>query len=268
MNYASARAQARGTTAPNDRSVHPRQGRTRRIACGLLLLALGVSCRSADPEGLRSDVPPPRVTLAEPIALGPNDIVHVGVYGHPELSSPDTLNGFGSRIDPTGRVHLPLVGGIEVAGLTLGEATARVTEALAEFVQEPRVHVSLLEWSARRFYVFGEVNRPGTFVLDRPMNAYQGLSLAGGFTRGADRDEVWLLRPEPVEAPERYRAYPFDAAHPSNDGLAALAPEDILFVRRTGAGRFADEVLPILSGISSSLSSVATVLLIEDRLDD
>ena len=241
---------------------------SRRLGALLLAATLASACQSSVPEDMVSAVPPAVVAAAGPVTLGPNDVVHVGVYGHPELSSPDTLNGFGSRVDPEGNLNLPLAGAVPVAGKSLTQAAEAVTAALATYVQEPRVHVTIVEWSARRYYVFGEVAKPGAFVLDRPLNAYQGLTLGGGFTRYADRDEIWLLRPEPRHAPERFRAFPIDGATPDSSGLAALEPDDVLFVRRTGTGRFADEVLPVLSGISSSLSSVATVLLIEDRLDD
>jgi len=251
------------------RASDAREARGRSLTSVLLLaglLAIAGACRSKAPSTRVADGPPEGDSAAT--TLGPNDVVHVGVYGHPELSSPDTLNGFGSIVDPEGRLNLPLVGGVPVEGLTLGEAANAVTEALGRFVQEPRVHVTIVEWSSRRFYVYGEVTAPGAYVLDRPLNAYQGLSLGGGFTRYADREAVWLLRPERDGDTLRYIAHAIDGERPADDGLAALRPEDVLFVRRTGTGRFADEVLPILTGISSSLSSVATVLLIEDRLED
>jgi hypothetical protein len=47
----------------------------------------------------------------------------------------------------------------------------------------------------------------------------------------------------------------------------ALRPDDLVFVRRSGAGKFTDEILPILAGISSSLSSAATLVLIDDQLN-
>jgi hypothetical protein len=49
-------------------------------------------------------------------------------------------------------------------------------------------------------------------------------------------------------------------------GFLALKPDDVLFARRNNAGKFSDEIMPYLVAASSSLASVATVLLIEDRL--
>ena len=201
---------------------------------------------------------------ASAFALGPNDLVDVSVYGHAELSTPRLGNQVGTRVGPDGKLSLPLVGPVAVGGLNLDEARAAVTEAFRPYVNDPKVDLSVIEWSARRFYVYGEVKQPGAFVMDRPLTVYQGLSMSGGFLAHADRAEIALLR----GTPEALEIHVIDGSTPDPSGLVALMPDDFLFVRRSGSGRFAQDVLPILSGIGSSLSSVATVLLIEDELSD
>lgn len=200
-----------------------------------------------------------------PVLLGPNDLLRVGVHGHPELSTPVLGNQPGVRVGPEGSLHLPLIGAVPVEGVTLAEARARIAEALTEYMHEPKVDVTVVEYGARQFYLFGEVMEPGPRVLDRSLTLYQALSLGGGFKRGADREQIVLLRGESADDLE---VHVFDAENPDPKGLCRIEPDDLIFVRRTGAGRFSEEVLPVLQGISSSLSSVATVLLIEDRLGD
>ena len=70
------------------------------------------------------------------------------------------------------------------------------------------------------------------------------------------------------QTPDGVEVHVIDGETPDASGLVALQPEDFLFVRRTGVGRFSEDVLPVLTGVSSSLSSVAPLLLIEDRLGD
>jgi polysaccharide export outer membrane protein len=189
-------------------------------------------------------------------ALGPQDLVRVGVYGH------DALGTAGTRVDVEGNLSLPLVGPVRVAGLSVSEARAAITAAYTEFVQQPRIDVSIVEPRSRRVYVLGEVAKPGAVELDRPLNVTQALALAGGFTARADRSEIVLLR----GTPEALEVEVFDSEGPSERGFLALRGDDIVFVSRSNAGKFADEILPYLQGISSSLSSLATVVLIEDRL--
>ncbi len=232
----------------------------------VLALAALLAAGCATPDLPSSFEPLPLVASAghEPFVLGPNDVVRATVYGHPELSTPLEAGIAGTAIDPEGLLSLPLVGAVPIAGLTLSEARERIAAEYASFLQEPRLDVSVVEYAARRFYLYGQVREPGAYVIDRPLTAYQALALGGGFTNNADRDEVVLLR----DLGDRVEVHVIDGATPDPSGFVRIRPDDFLFVRRTGTGRFAEEVLPILQGISSSLGSVATVLLIEDRIEE
>jgi protein involved in polysaccharide export with SLBB domain len=224
-------------------------------------LFLGACRLPAVPEHI--GLPVTAVPEPRPLPLGPNDMVRIGVFGHPELSTTVTPDGRGTRIDSEGNVQVPLVGPVHLDGLLPSEARVAVQDALAEvLVDEPVVDLAVVEYASRRFYVYGEVQKPGAYAIDRTLNAYQGLALGGGFTRTARRDDVLLVRA--VEG--GVEVIRLDGESPSAGGLVTLQPDDLLFVRRSGPGKFSDEVLPILSGLSSSLGSVATILLIEDRL--
>jgi|GEM_PF-1236898 len=235
--------------------------------CALILAQLlGAGCASPDvPAELRTPELLPADREARVFRLGPNDIVRCGVHGHPELSTPTSDRFDGTRVDPDGHLSLGLVGSIPVAGLTLEEARARITEAYAQYLKEPRIEFSLLEHAARRFYVYGEVAAPGAYVIDRPLNVYQALTFGGGFKPTAKRDEVVLLREHEGGEVE---VHVIDGEEIVSAGLMDVRPDDFLFVMRSGSGRFRDEALPILAGISSSLSSLATILLVEERLQD
>ncbi|MEL6429461.1 MAG: polysaccharide biosynthesis/export family protein [Planctomycetota bacterium] len=240
----------------------------RSISSTLLVALFGLVASACSlrpvPESL--EVPPTTLasTAPELMRLGPNDIVRAQVHGYPELSTPETAELTGTRVDPEGTVSLPLVGPVPVAGLTLPEARERVTAAYATYLKEPRLDFSVVEYAARRFYLYGQVAAPGAYPIDRPLNVYQALSIGGGFGPQADREEVVLMR----QTPDGVEVHVVDGETPDASGLVALQPEDFLFVRRTGVGRFSEDVLPVLTGVSSSLSSVATLLLIEDRLGD
>ncbi len=197
-----------------------------------------------------------------PVTLGPGDLVRVTVFGHPELSTPIVANPSGTRVDPEGNLSLPLIGSVVVKDLSVGAARTAVEAAFERYVKEPHVDLSVVEFSARRFYLFGEVMAPGSYVLDRPLDLYQALSYGKGFTPAARREEVVLLRGRPGNL----EVHVFDGETPSADALVVVQPDDFVFVRRSGAGRFSHEALPILQGIGSALGSVATLLLVEDQI--
>lgn len=233
------------------------------VSIGLTALALGACATPplSEPTA-RASTFSTQLEWGE-VVLGPGDVVRIGVFAHPELSTPYSQNPSGTRVDPEGNVALPLVGAVRIAGLSVGDARNAVAAALATYVKEPKVDVSVVEWSARRVYVLGEVARAGSFVLDRPLRALDALALAGGLNGKARHDEVVLLR----GTPEALEVHVFDASTPDARAFVALRDGDVVFARRSGAGRFSDEALPILQGIGSALSSIATLILIDDQLD-
>lgn len=192
------------------------------------------------------------------LTLGPGDRLAVKVLLHPEVSTVEA----GVLLDPAGQIDLPTLGPVALDGLTLDEARARLTDAFARYVREPRVSVTLLELASRRVYIFGEVERPGTYVLDRPLTALQALTLAGGFRPGADREQVALLRGDR----SALQVYFFDGATPGPDGLVAVQPDDFLFVRLSGAGTFRDQILPVVQSIVPPITGLASVVVVADQL--
>lgn len=194
------------------------------------------------------------------IVLGPGDRVSVVVFLHPESST----GAEGVLIDPEGRLDLPLVGTIQLAGLTPDEARARLTGELARYLRDPEVSFNVVQLASRRVYVFGEMERPGPYPLDRPLTALQALTLAGGFRPGADRDKVALLR----GSGEHLEVHFFDAATPGPDGMVAVQPDDFLFVRLSGAGTFRDQILPIVQSIVPPITGLASVVVVADQLNE
>lgn len=191
--------------------------------------------------------------------LGRNDQVHLAVYGHPQFTSPDG----GVRIAPDGTLSVPLLGGVKVLGKTVEEARLNIQTRLAEFLIEPSVTLSVVEYSSRRFYLFGEVNKAGPYVMDRPITALEALSMGEGFMTGANRETVVILRRHDEDDVEVIQ---FNAEIPGPDGLVQVHPDDLLFVSRNGVGNFSERVLPYLQGLGFTLSQMTSLTLAIDRL--
>jgi polysaccharide export outer membrane protein len=231
--------------------------------CAALLALLGAGCASMKaPPLAQGNVESAGGLTARPAVfrLGPGDRVAVTVFSHPESSTPAE----GVQLDLSGRLDLPLLGPLVLAGLTEDEARARITTELGRYLREPRVSLQLLEAASRRVYVLGEVDEPGPYVLDRPLTALQALSLAGGFRAGADRKTVALLR----GGPDALEVAFFDAATPGPDGMIPVQPDDMIFVRLSGAGTFRDQLLPIVQSLVPPFTALATLVLAADRLNN
>lgn len=196
--------------------------------------------------------------LPDPVLLGPNDLLQVVVFQHPEFQGEVTY-----RVSPEGAIHLPLAGSVQIAGKSVGEARRAVETALAQYLREPSAGLTVVEYGSRRVYVLGQVARPGPVVLDRPLTALEALSIAQGLAEGARRDRVVVLR---RHGPEDVEVYTFDAETPGPEAFVYLRPDDVVFAPRSGAGVFRDEALPILQGIGFTTGQIAAVAVAADQL--
>lgn len=235
----------------------------RRLVVGAVVASLALTSGCKAPPLVEGNVPPQTISSEfdwDAYALGTGDVLSVIVFGHPEFSTLER----GERVDLSGSINLPLVGAVPVANKTVEEARLSVRDALAEYVNDPAVTLSVVQYGSRSVYVFGQVNAPGAQVLDRPINALQALSLAGGFSNGADRAKIALMRSRGEELEVHY----FNAATPGVDGLVAVEPGDFIFVRQSGAGKFSEQILPYLAGAAPVIGTITNLFLVAEALDD
>jgi polysaccharide export outer membrane protein len=120
--------------------------------------------------------------------IGPEDLLEVQVFGVDQLSR--TV-----RVNSRGQVSLPLIGAIEVAGMTAQEAERAITGKLAEsYLQNPQVSLFIKEFTTQRVTIEGAVNRPGVYPLRGQGTLLTSIALAGGQGGMSDMKEVMLFR--------------------------------------------------------------------------
>ena len=161
--------------------------------------------------------------------IGPGDTLYVNVNGRPELSSPIPMSGgrlLGSRVDGRGMIRLPMVGSVEVAGLTVEQAQQRLQDAFSAYLREHWVVVEISEFRSQPVYLLGQFRNPGTYYLDRPYRLMQGLAMAGGMLETANLRSARLIRDD--------ETLPVDIFELLNMGRSNLnvwlRPGDTLFV--------------------------------------
>ncbi len=119
--------------------------------------------------------------------IGPEDILLIRVWREPELTGPVAVR-------PDGNITLPLVGDIQAGGLTPDDLTKAVVEKLSTLINAPQVMVSVQAVRSKKYFVSGEVNRPGLFPLITPVTVLEALSQAGGFREFADTKNILIIR--------------------------------------------------------------------------
>lgn len=98
----------------------------------------------------------------------------------------------GYLVDPAGKVEMPLVGKVQLTGLTLEEASRTINEKLSKYLKESTVNVRHLN---HKFTVIGEVARPGVYnLLDNHRTLPEVIGIAGDLTVYGRRDNVMIMR--------------------------------------------------------------------------
>ncbi|NOY78572.1 MAG: hypothetical protein GXO76_11950 [Calditrichaeota bacterium] len=100
-------------------------------------------------------------------------------------------------IRPDGKVNLPLLGDVQVAGFTPNQVDRNVTQKLKAFMSSAEVTVNVTSFGGHRYYVIGEVRNPGYFQLGKPITVLDAVQLAGGATTHASLNHVKIVRGDP-----------------------------------------------------------------------
>jgi polysaccharide export outer membrane protein len=196
------------------------------LLLGLLLASVAFSQDSAPRPASGTTSSPSSYVLTN------TDRIRVAIYQEDDLS-------LIARIDSQGRINLPLVGEVAIAGLKVGDAQAAIESAYRDgrFLRNPRVTISVEEYAAREVSIQGQVRSPGRYPLpiESSMTIIELVTRAGGFTDTAKGTAVRITR---INADGTKKNFEVDVeslikgrrgANVSDNSLI-LEPGDIIFV--------------------------------------
>jgi polysaccharide export outer membrane protein len=115
-------------------------------------------------------------------ALGAGDAIRILVFQNPDLTME-------TRLSENGFISYPLIGAIELGGLSLAAAETKLSSALQSggFLQKPQITITLTQVRNNQVSVLGQVARPGRFPLDTAGTRVSDmLASAGGVIPGGD----------------------------------------------------------------------------------
>jgi len=166
--------------------------------------------------------------IAQPdYPLGGGDDLRVLVFQNPELTTE-------ARVSGNGTITFPLIGEVQLGGLSIAAAEKKIATALKEggFVQKPQVNIVLVLVRGNQVSVLGQVTRPGRFPLETLNTRVSDmLAAAGGATPTGD--DVAILTGQRDGKPFRKEIdIPalFLGDKPEND--VVLAGGDSIYVHR------------------------------------
>jgi polysaccharide export outer membrane protein len=198
------------------------------VSFGLASLAgsSAVHAQTPSPQAQPATQAPAAAQRSEYV-LGSGDVVRVTVFQNPDL----TLE---TRLSETGQISYPLLGQINLGGMSVGQAERRIADGLrsGNFVRQPQVNILVVQVRGNQVSVLGNVNRPGRYPLElADTRLTDVLAAAGGISQGGS-DIVTIVgsrngRPfrTEVDLPGA-----FQAAQRTND--LVLANGDVIYVDR------------------------------------
>ena len=156
-----------------------------------LAFALAACGESVRPTSAASVAAAQEAATPSKYVLASGDRIRVTVYGEDRLSGE-------FAVTTTGQISFPLIGNLNVAGLTLAEAQKLIHDRLADgYLKDPRVTAEFTTY--RPYYVLGEIVRPGQFPYADGLTVRQAIAAAGGFTYRAKRNTIYVLAPGAAE---------------------------------------------------------------------
>jgi polysaccharide export outer membrane protein len=159
----------------------------RALAYLYLLFALALSPISGAEQ---------KPTAPDDYRVGPGDLLHITVFGYPDLTGD-------VRVSETGNMTFPLIGAVPVAGLTPRDVETTLSAKLASghFIKQSQVTVLVMEYQSQRVAVMGEVAKPGQYPLVGTRRVLNLLADAGGVLMATAGDQAVLIRADGSRVP-------------------------------------------------------------------
>jgi polysaccharide biosynthesis/export protein len=144
--------------------------------------------KMAAAPGIDPKLPAGAAVDAKSYMIGAEDVIGIAVWDNGQLSG-----SFSVR--PDGKISMPLIGEIQASGKTPEQLKTEVTDALKNgYVVAPMVNVSVLQVLSKKYYINGEVNKPGPVALVVPTRIMEAISNSGGFRDFANQKDIVILR--------------------------------------------------------------------------
>ncbi|APG60420.1 polysaccharide biosynthesis/export family protein [Christiangramia salexigens] len=253
-------------------------------ACCVITLLLFSSCVSRKEivyfQGLEKAGDRLEINKDKSLQIKPNDLLTISVsapeqaaampfnlpvMGMPQAGEANGRSVMGQQqlqtylVDGEGNIEFPVLGTLNVAGLSRQALQQKLKSRIGEYVQNPIVNIRLVNFQVS---VLGEVNRPGTFdIRDEYLTLPKALGLAGDLSIYGKRKNVLVMREEQGKKTYAY----LDLTDPGivNSSFYTLQQNDVVYVEPNGAQRQSasyNRNAGVYISIASVLISIAVLI--------
>ena len=161
-------------------------------------------------------------------------------------------------VNKEGEINFPVLGKINVSGLTTDEIATKLTGLLAPYLKNPVVNVSLKNF---KITVLGEVKNPGSYpVVGERISVLDAIGLAGDLTIQGQRSNITLLREQ--HGKKKYITLDLTDKNIALSPYFYLAQNDVIYVEPNKTKMNSAAVGPNTSIIISAISTLISLLAI------
>jgi len=119
--------------------------------------------------------------------IGAGDILEISFWNEPDISRSVFV-----RID--GRISLPLLGDVVAAGKSPKALSNFLQQEAKKYIEDPNVAVIVTTSNSKRYYMVGQITKPGEYPMDYPVTLLQAIAKAGGFKEWAKTSKILVIR--------------------------------------------------------------------------
>lgn len=234
-------------------------------------------------ETVRPQIPSDTIQNLIALTVQKNDVLAIMVNTFdPELSAPFNLinsqmganagqNGDISPlvsyiVDENGQIDYPVLGKLNVLGLKMTEVESMLIDKLQIYLRDPVVNVRLVSF---RISVLGEVERPGTFIINNDrITVLEALGMAGDLTPYANRTNVLVVREK--DGIRQFEELDLQSSEIFKSEYYYLKQGDVVYVEPTKAKEATvrdqlGEVIPWVSAAVGAVTATINLIIISRR---
>jgi len=178
--------------------------------------------------------------------MRPGDELYITVTQEPDLSN-STTNPNPFIVRPDGKVSFPMVGEIDAQGMTVAQFTDTLRNGLSKYIVNPDVAVNIAKLGTVRVYVFGEINRPGVYQLEKSHRVLDAIGAANGFNWDTAKKKIFLIHQDEPDKPVVINLNHILETGDMRQNYV-MREGDVLYFTRNSRISFSRDIAPILTG--------------------
>lgn len=194
-----------------------------------------------------------------------NELLNPGsqTSGYNTYRDESNIYVFGYTVSDSGYISIPILGDVNVIGLTIDEVKVAIEERAKQYLKDAVINVKLLSF---KFTVMGEVNRPGSYTnFNNQLTVLDAIGMAGDISDYGNRKHVLVLRPS-KQGTHTYHINLQDKDLLQSEGYFLL-PNDIVIVEPIKSKPTQLNIPTYSLIITTTLTTISTLILLLNYID-